>query len=830
MKKLISTAIVIVWSLTCYSVFGQSLVFNYIAPVPNSEYINPEQSIILKTGDPFDQNSIDLCEIIITGSESGIHEFSWKLSEDRKTLVIIPDNSFLYGETVYVKIANGLTTQDKLAIFNTDFHFKIKMQDNLPLLKEYYLKEHLKEISLSNSINSKKPLNITDGDYKTPVDYPGPEMINYEETDDDYLFFTLNPRAGAPEFNNYISINDKFGVPIFFRKTETNCMNFHVMPDGKLAYAWNDYGNPENEKYYFMDSSYVVIDSVKTGNGYNMDGHDMLWMGNGHYLLMSYDPQPVDMSQVVLGGNPNATVIGLVIQEVDTYGTVYFQWRSWDHFLITDATDDINLLAASIDYVHGNAFAFDLDGNLLISSRHLDEITKINYETGDIIYRFGLLSKNNQFVINNDPIGFSHQHDIRVLQNGNITLFDNGNLRPSQFSQALEYSINEVTMTANRVWQYQTEPTVYGQATGSYRRSANGKNLIGWGTTWPLAAIEVLTNNNKVFEVYLPNRVVSYRVLKHKWVTNLFTAPTSLHFGNFEGKTEAIVMVLPVKNNSEQLIRITSTSNHNEIFNVIDDLPLNIPAGETIELNISFLPQSVGAYGDRLTLNYDKLGLGTTERIARQISLHGIWNNSLPTITFSPEYGSVNIDRDTDITILFSRPIRKAGGNLIQNNDIPNIFSFNVSNIWGTDVTFTGTISEDRKQIIISPTEPLDEIEQYFVELKASTIEDDDGMIIDCPEATVFTTGFAVVMNPSKASSRVNIFPSPFVDRLLITSNNQNIGNIRIYNNSGNEIINLNCNEKEISIDTQNIPQGIYFIKISNNVTKAEITKIVKVR
>lgn len=56
------------------------------------------------------------------------------------------------------------------------------------------------------------------------------------------------------------------------------------------------------------------MDSIRTGNGYNTDGHELILLPDGHWLLMSYDPQIVDMSVIVPGGNPIATVIGLIIQ------------------------------------------------------------------------------------------------------------------------------------------------------------------------------------------------------------------------------------------------------------------------------------------------------------------------------------------------------------------------------------------------------------------------------------------------------------------------------------------------------------------------------------
>ncbi|GIT32243.1 MAG: hypothetical protein Ct9H300mP2_3220 [Candidatus Neomarinimicrobiota bacterium] len=49
----------------------------------------------------------------------------------------------------------------------------------------------------------------------------------------------------------------------------------------------------------------------------------------------------------------------------------------------------MDLTAQVIDYVHANAIELDNDGNILLSCRHMDEITKINHQTGEIIWRLG---------------------------------------------------------------------------------------------------------------------------------------------------------------------------------------------------------------------------------------------------------------------------------------------------------------------------------------------------------------------------------------------------------------------------------------------------------
>ncbi len=46
----------------------------------------------------------------------------------------------------------------------------------------------------------------------------------------------------------------------------------------------------------------------------------------------------------------------------------------------------------------------------------MDEITKIDRNTGDIIWRFGPQAKNNMFTFLNDTVGFSYPHDIQQLK------------------------------------------------------------------------------------------------------------------------------------------------------------------------------------------------------------------------------------------------------------------------------------------------------------------------------------------------------------------------------------------------------------------------------
>ncbi len=228
---------------------------------------------------------------------------------------------------------------------------------------------------------------------------------------------------------------------------------------------------------------------------------------DGHAILFSYDPETVDMSQYVSGGKVNATVLGLIVQELDRGHNVVFQWRSWDHLSITDA-EGVDFTSQTVDYVHGNAIEVDTDGNLLISSRHMSEIIKINRQTGDIIWRWG--GNNNEFQSVGDYTRFSYQHAVRRLPNGHILMFDNGNMRPEHFSRVVEYSLDEQNKVATFVWEYRHTPDVYGYAMGYADRRDDGTTLIGWGATNPSVTI-VDQGKTALFEMSFSTGVYSYR-------------------------------------------------------------------------------------------------------------------------------------------------------------------------------------------------------------------------------------------------------------------------------------------------------------------------------
>ncbi len=338
-----------------------------------------------------------------------------------------------------------------------------------------------------------------------PSDYPHVSIPVKTTPDTGYIF--INNWGGVP----YIAILDNNGSPVFYRRMPANARDFKLQANGLLSYRLAE----PYYRFYEMDSTYTVTREVTAKNGFGTDEHELLTLPNGNVLLIALEYKTVNMSALVSGGKTNATIVGNNIQEIDPSGKVVFEWKCWDNLNILDAVHE-NLTAQTIDYVHMNAIALDRDSNILCSSRHLSEITKINRKTGAVMWRFG--GKRNQFTYVNDPLGGpSYQHDIRVMPNGNITLMDNGNFHTPSLSRAVEYQLDTVLMKATLVWQYRHTPDRYTWWMGNVQRLPNGNTLINWADAAFPKLTEVTPAGVKVMELGFVKSAHSYRVFKFPW-------------------------------------------------------------------------------------------------------------------------------------------------------------------------------------------------------------------------------------------------------------------------------------------------------------------------
>ncbi len=340
-------------------------------------------------------------------------------------------------------------------------------------------------------------------------------FIAFEQSKSEDYSITINnnPAPGLLQFNGFSSdafhLIDNYGTNLAPNQANTKSSNFKRLQN-------NTWITLSNKKYYLYDEFINLKDSIPNPTNLNLDFHDVILLSNGNYLLLLNEVKILDLSNKVEGGKTNAKVIFNVLVETDRTGNIYWRWNIEDHIEISDVTDYYDLSQNSIDLTHINSLFEDSDGNIIISIRHFDEVAKINKASGNFMWRMGgSKCKNNQFTFTNDTVngfvGFSHQHTVQRLSNGNILMFDNGNLKESPYSRAVEYSINESQRTATKVWEYKAVPDIFQSLMGSVQRLPNGNTLINWTSN---KIQEIKPDKSIAFEMTFSNAMI-YRAGKY---------------------------------------------------------------------------------------------------------------------------------------------------------------------------------------------------------------------------------------------------------------------------------------------------------------------------
>lgn len=318
-----------------------------------------------------------------------------------------------------------------------------------------------------------------------------------------------NPSPGYLIIDGVSSLIDNYGDYVFEDNLNFGTNSFKLLKNGLYAMGVvND--------YYLFDKNLNIVDTIFNKTSYVRDAHDFISLSNGHYLMLCSESIIMDLSKYVDGGSTKANVMSNVLVETDNKGIIYWQWRAIEHTDIKDVADEFDLNQLTIDFTHINSLDEDNDGNILISIRHFDEIALINKSTGDLIWRMGgSKCKNNQFTFVNDTendfTGFSHQHCASILANGNILLYDNGNLKPTLYSRVVEYKIDVPSKTATKVWEYRYTPDIYNSTFGSAYQMENGNILINFSNG---KIVEVKPNGTVAYEINCLLSTVYYRAQK----------------------------------------------------------------------------------------------------------------------------------------------------------------------------------------------------------------------------------------------------------------------------------------------------------------------------
>ncbi len=500
--------------------------YQYLFPKPDAVHVSKHSTIIMRFDEIAPTHITNLSSFLkVRDEENREYTGRTKIASDGNTVIFEPDTPFAPGERVSVTVSPRFSAKN-VHVKNLNYQFTVSVGENytdIALTKDEQEKHCALQKSVSKT-NLQSTARIMPNGVSVPSDFPHIEVFINENPSDGYLF--LNNWGGQ----SYNLILESDGSPIWYMKTPDRRRDFKVQKNGNLTMLVRT-GYPFGEGFIELDHNYTVVDSFHAVNGYATDEHGMQLLEDGHYLLIGRRTETVDMSKYVDGGQKNATVRECCIQEFTPEHELIFEWRAWDNFDIRDTyvPGENDLTSGYIRFPHMNSIDIDDDGNIVLSSRHLSEATKIDRETGEIIWR--LSGENNDFEFINDPLhGFENQHSVRALGNNHYTVFDNGNEHDPPVSRALEYEIDTENLTAELVWSFRDNPDKYSHWMGNVQRLPNGNTHINWADGSLPKSTEVTPDGEKVYEMNFVQRYHSYRVFRFPWngmalQPNLFVEP-----------------------------------------------------------------------------------------------------------------------------------------------------------------------------------------------------------------------------------------------------------------------------------------------------------------
>jgi hypothetical protein len=301
-----------------------------------------------------------------------------------------------------------------------------------------------------------------------------------------------DPSAGYIVFaaGLYGIVIDNTGRVVWYHRFPYGAgLSFMAEPNGRYVAKPTNAVSAPNDPWVEIDILGNVTRSLGCAQNLASRPHDLIGQTDGSYWLMCDEMRTMDLASV--GGVAAARVTGTMVQHLSSGGAVIFQWSAFDHFDITDGEPN-DRKGATVNWTHGNAIDLDTDGNLLVSFRNLNEITKIDAVSGAVIWRMG--GRRNQFSFFDSPSApFAGQHSVRVSGIGEIAILDNVGMAGE--SRAKRFIINVPAHTAQLAGLYTASPGAVTLIGGSVQPTERRRTLVSFGTA---GRVEEYDANGKV--------------------------------------------------------------------------------------------------------------------------------------------------------------------------------------------------------------------------------------------------------------------------------------------------------------------------------------------
>lgn len=272
--------------------------------------------------------------------------------------------------------------------------------------------------------------------------------------------------------------------------------------------------------------------------GVDIDGmhHEVFELPNGNLLTLS--PELRDIGPGTCVGYADTLHVvgdevveldpetGDVVQEASLFDAIA-RCRGSDHDFGAGFWNQRFGGVTTQDWTHSNAVVYDAArGVVIVSSRNQSSIFKLNRDTRElewVLGQHGDLKKDDPFAGDFDiaPADrFYQQHDVQVLPNGHILMFDNGVAAVHPYSRALEFASTfnpDRASEAHTVWEYRHDPDIAADVWGSVQRFDNGNTLVCFGQRTAgdrTTIVEVNADAELLWRIQFPERWGVYRAQK----------------------------------------------------------------------------------------------------------------------------------------------------------------------------------------------------------------------------------------------------------------------------------------------------------------------------
>jgi EmrB/QacA subfamily drug resistance transporter len=333
--------------------------------------------------------------------------------------------------------------------------------------------------------------------------------------------------------------------PVWFRPVPTNVVASNLDEQtyhGQPVLTWwqgvvTNTGQTSTGKYVVVDQHYKTVATLHGTNGWVLTLHTMVIDGDDAWVTANKNV-PMNLSK--WGGVYNGTLVDSAVQEYNLgTGKLVRSWDAYKHIGLGDSHSLPPGNGFPWDAYHVNSIDVLGSNEVLVSMRDTWAVYKINTASGKIEWTLG--GNHSDFTFGKNA-EFKYQHDVTLLPNGELSVFDDHccflesggtYLAPTGPSRAEVLKLDLASRTANLVRQYRHHDEDGRQGTdASYMGSAellpNGNVFVGYGNL-PFFA-EYSKSGQLVMDALFPGSDLSYRAIKiphGTWVGQPVSPPSA---------------------------------------------------------------------------------------------------------------------------------------------------------------------------------------------------------------------------------------------------------------------------------------------------------------